>query len=93
VFFTDECRFCLHHIDGRVRVWRSPGERYLNGTLKEKVPFAGESIMVWDGIILNGRTELVVNREGSMTARRFIYDVLEPHVIQFAENMGPEFIT
>jgi transposase len=44
---------CLHHIDGRVRVWRRPGERYLDGTLKEKVPFGGESIMVWGGIILN----------------------------------------
>jgi hypothetical protein len=43
-------------------------------------------------ITLNERTELVVIREGSMTARRYIDNVLEPHVVPFAENMGPEFI-
>jgi type II secretory pathway component PulC len=73
-------------------MWRRPGERYLDGTLEEKVLFGGESIMVWGGIILNGRTELVVIREGSMTARRCIDDVLEAHAIQFAETMGSELI-
>jgi hypothetical protein len=82
---------CLHHIDGRVRVWRRPGERYLDGTLEKKVPFGGESIMVWGGIILNGRTELAVIREAFITARRYIDDVLEQHVM-FAENMVPELI-
>jgi hypothetical protein len=48
--------------------------------------------MVWGEITLNGRTELVVIREGSMTDRRYIDNVLEPHVVPFAENMGPEFI-
>jgi hypothetical protein len=46
-------------------------------------------MVVWGGIILNGCMELVVIREGSMTARRYID---EPHVVPFAENMGPEFI-
>jgi hypothetical protein len=92
VLFTDESRFWLLHIDGRVRVWRRPGERHLDETLEEKVPFGGGSIMVWSEIIFNGRTELVVIREGSMTARRYIDEVLEPHVVPFAQNMGPEFI-
>jgi hypothetical protein len=92
VLFTDESRFWLLHIDGRVRVWRRPGERHLDETLEEKVPFGGGSIMVWSEIIFNGRTELVVIREGSMTARRYIDEVLKPHVVPFAQNMGPEFI-
>lgn len=92
VLFTDESRFSLNHIDGRVRVWRRPGERYLDCTVDERVPFGGGSIMVWGGISLNGRTELVVIREGSMTARRYIDEVIEPHVVPFAENVGPEFI-
>jgi hypothetical protein len=71
---NDESKFCLHHNDGRVRVWRRPRERYLAGTLEEKIPFGGGSIMVWGGIILNGRMELVVIRE------EYIDDVLEPHV-------------
>jgi hypothetical protein len=48
--------------------------------------------MIWGGINLNGRTELVVIREGSMTARRYTDEVVDPHVLPFAENMGPEFI-
>jgi hypothetical protein len=63
-----------------------PWERYLDGTLEKKVLFGGESVMVWGGIILNGRKELVVIRERSMTTRRYINDVFEAHVIQFAEN-------
>jgi hypothetical protein len=48
--------------------------------------------MVWGGITLNGRTELVVICERSMTALRYLGDVLELHMVPFAENIGPEFI-
>jgi hypothetical protein len=41
MLFTDESRFCLYHIDRGVRVWRRPGERYLDGILEEKLPFGG----------------------------------------------------
>ncbi|GFW24192.1 transposable element Tcb1 transposase [Trichonephila clavipes] len=30
VVFTDESRTCLQHPDGRIRVWRHRGERFLN---------------------------------------------------------------
>jgi hypothetical protein len=36
MFFTDESRFCLRHIDGRVRALRRPGARYLDGTLEKR---------------------------------------------------------
>jgi hypothetical protein len=42
--FTDESRFGLDHNDGRVRVWRRPGERYIDSTLQEIVAFGGGSI-------------------------------------------------
>jgi hypothetical protein len=92
VLFTDESRFCIDHNDGRIRVWRRPGERYIDSTVQEIVAFGGGSIMVWGGITLTGRTELVVLRGGSLTAVRYLRDIVEPHVIPFAENMGRDFI-
>jgi hypothetical protein len=92
VLFTDESRFCLDHNDGRIRVWRRPGERYIDSTVQEIVAFGGGSIMVWGGITLTGRTELVVLRGGSLTAVRYLRDIVEPHVVPFAENMGRDFI-
>jgi hypothetical protein len=81
----------LHHIDGRVRVWRHSEKRYLQGTPEEKVPFGGGFIMVWGGLTLNGRTELLI-REESMTARKYIDKVLEPQLVPFVDNVGSELI-
>jgi hypothetical protein len=69
-----------------------PGERYIDSTVQETVAFGGRSIMVWGGITLTGRTELVVLRGGSLTAVRYLRDIVEPHVVPFAENMGRDFI-
>jgi hypothetical protein len=49
-------------------------------------------VMVWGGITLNGRTELVVLPGGSLTAVRYLRDIVERHVVPFAENMGRDFI-
>lgn len=38
VMFFDESRFSLFHTDGRVRLWRRPGERYSESAVQE-VPF------------------------------------------------------
>jgi hypothetical protein len=92
VLFTDESRFCLDHNDGRIRVWKCPGERYIDSTVQEIVAFGGGSIMVWGGITSTGRTELVVLRGGSLTAVRYLRDIVESHVVPFAENMGRDFI-
>ncbi|GFV96327.1 transposable element Tcb1 transposase [Trichonephila clavipes] len=43
VVITDESRICLQHRDGRLRVWRHPGERMLNSCVAPR-------IMVWSGI-------------------------------------------
>lgn len=70
VLFTDEPRFCLRGPDGRERVWRRPGERYLDNMISKRTPFGGGSIMVWAGISANEKTELVFVENGSLTAAR-----------------------
>ena len=48
--------------------------------------------MVWGGICYGGRTRLYVVPEGAMTGVRYRDEVLEPFVVPFAENAGPNFI-
>jgi hypothetical protein len=48
--------------------------------------------MVWGGISFNGRTQLVIVRNGSTTAARYRDDIIVPHVQPYAENFGPNFI-
>lgn len=92
VLFSDESRFCLRSPDGREKVWRRRGERYAPCTFSPRVAFGGGSVMVWGGINLNSRTELVLVNRGSITADRYIREVLEPHVIPFARNIAGNFI-
>lgn len=92
VLFTDESRFFLHSNDRRARVYRRPHERYYQCNISETHLFGGGSIMVWGGISLTGRTDLHVFNRGSVTADRYITDILEPYVVPFAPYIGENFL-
>lgn len=47
--------------------------------------------MVWGGISLTARTELVSLAGGSLTSRRYITDILSEHVVPFAPYIGNDF--
>ena len=61
--FSDESRFLLTGTDGRVRVWWHRGERNLPPNLLQTVAYGGGSLMVWGGISLNNKTDLIFIRE------------------------------
>lgn len=92
VLFTDESRFCVNFVDGRERMWRYPGERYHPANFTETVAYGGGSVMVWGGICLGVRTELVVIENGSLNAFRYLTEILEQHVMPFAPFVGDGFI-
>lgn len=92
VLFTDESRFCLRSADGRQRVWRRPGERYSPCTMSFRTPFNGGSVMVWAGISLNYRTELIIIGGRSLNSDRYITDCLMDHVVPFAPIIGENFL-
>lgn len=92
VLFTDESRFALRSPDGRQRVWRRPGERYLPCTMIPKEPFGGGSVMVWGGVNSQFKTELVVFDRNTVTADRYITEVLEPHVLPLAYGIEDNFL-
>lgn len=92
VLFTDESRFTRYSPDGRQKVWRRPGERYAQCCFSPRVQFGGGGVMVWGGISLDARTELVSLRGGNLNADRYIRECLEPHVVPYMPFIGENFL-
>lgn len=98
VLFSDETRVCLFCNDRRRRVYRRQGERFAQACIEETVEYGGGSCMFWGGISIDGRTNLVcVSRsggargQGSLTAHRYITEILEEHVAPYAGFVGSGF--
>ena len=68
ILFTDESRYCVSHVDGRVRVWRRRGEHYADDCVMQNNAWGGPSMMLWGGIGLN---QLLVIYRGFPT--RMVY--------------------
>ncbi|KAI4879755.1 hypothetical protein NFI96_030320, partial [Prochilodus magdalenae] len=92
VLFTDESRFTLSTCDRRDRVWRRRGERSAACNILQHDRFGSESVMVWGGISLKGRTALHVLARGSLTAIRYRDEILRPLVRPYAGAVGPGFL-
>lgn len=92
VLFSDESRFSLQPDSRRVLIWREPGTRYHPSNIFERDHYGGGGLLVWGGIMLNGRTDLHVFESGSVTGRRYADEILEPCVRLFRGAVGPEFI-
>lgn len=91
VMFSDESRFCLRPNDGRVRVWRRPGEHLLDDAVQEYVPFGGGSVMVWGGISTYHRTPLY-HVDGNLNGERYLQEILQPLVVPALQQIGPEAV-
>ncbi|GFV73626.1 transposable element Tcb1 transposase [Trichonephila clavipes] len=83
VLFSDESRFSLSSDCRRQLIWRESGTAYRPENNQEKDRYPTCSIMVWAGIMINGRTRLHVVANGTMTGQRYIDEVLLPHVRLF----------
>lgn len=91
VLFSDESRFRLTRCDGRIRVWARRGERYSEGVVQETDRYGGGSDMVWAGISMHNRTDLVPV-QGRLNAIRYIEEILADHLVPAAVIMGPGFL-
>ncbi len=83
--FSDESRFNLSYNDGRVRVWRTHGERFLPECLSQIQKNTTQSVMVWGCIGRHGVGELVVLTE-NVTAAAYIR-TLEANLLNSVENI------
>ncbi|UYV71450.1 hypothetical protein LAZ67_8003270 [Cordylochernes scorpioides] len=77
VVFSDESRFCLSSDSRRVRVWRRRGERSNPAAIVERPTVRQRGIMVWGAIVYDSRSPLL-RIQGTMTAQRYVDDVLRP---------------
>ena len=91
VIFSDESRFTLSFNDGRVRVWRRPGERFQDGAVREHDRYGGGSLMVWGGISTHYRTPLI-RVDGNLNGARYRDDILRPAVLPALRAVGPRAI-
>ncbi|GFT80483.1 transposable element Tcb2 transposase [Trichonephila clavipes] len=90
--FSDESRFSLSSDCRRQLIWRESGTAYCPENIQEKDRYPTCSIMVWAGIMINGRTRLHVVADGTMTGQRYIDEVLLPHVRLFRGAVGDKFV-
>lgn len=85
VLWTDESRFCLYHTDGRARVRRLPGERYIDPCVQTTVAGGGGSVMVWGAFSYDHILPLkVVN--GTLNSQKYRDEILEPVVRPFLNS-------
>ncbi|GFW41548.1 transposable element Tcb2 transposase [Trichonephila clavipes] len=92
VLFSYEIRFSLSSDCKRQLIWRENGTAYRPENIQEKDRNPTCSIMVWAGIMINGRTRLHVVANGTMTGQRYIDEVLLPHVRLFRGAVGDKFV-
>ncbi|KFM62759.1 Transposable element Tcb2 transposase, partial [Stegodyphus mimosarum] len=92
VLFTDESRFSLNIDSRRTFIWREPETRYLPSKDREINNYGVGGVMVWSGIMLDGRTPVHVLDRGFVTGVRYRDEVLEPYVRLFWGAVGSEFI-
>ncbi|GFU20815.1 transposable element Tcb2 transposase [Trichonephila clavipes] len=92
VLFSDESRFSMSSDCKRQLIWRESGTAYRPENIQEKDRYLTCSIMVWAGIMINGRTRLHVVANGTMTDQRYIDEVLLPHVRLFRGAGGDKFV-
>ncbi|GFX73447.1 transposable element Tcb2 transposase [Trichonephila clavipes] len=92
VLFSDESRFSLSSDCRGQLIWRESGTAYRPENIQEKDRYPTCSIMVWDDIMINGRTRLHVVANGTMAGQRCIDEVLLPHVRLFRGAVGDKFV-
>ncbi|GFW91694.1 hypothetical protein TNCV_4501131 [Trichonephila clavipes] len=73
-------------------IWSESGTAYRPESIQEKDRYPTCSIMVWAGIMINGRTRLHVVANGTMTGQQYIDEVLLPHVRLFRGAVGDKFV-
>ncbi|GFU85264.1 transposable element Tcb2 transposase [Trichonephila clavipes] len=92
VLFSDESRFSVHPDNRRIFIWRDRGSRNNPAFVHESVRFGGGGVLVYGGISIDGRTDLYIIRDGPLTARRYMNEIIRPIVVPYTAAIGDDFI-
>ena len=83
--WSDECCFCLSKKNGNLRVWRRRGERFHRDCIADNRSSGRISCHVWGSVSNNCKLNLVVIN-GSLTAQKYIDNILRPEVEDHIDN-------
>uniref|UniRef100_A0AAY5KE76 Tc1-like transposase DDE domain-containing protein n=1 Tax=Esox lucius TaxID=8010 RepID=A0AAY5KE76_ESOLU len=75
-----------------MRVWRRRGESYAARNIIRHDQFGGGSVMVWGSISWEGRTDLHMLANSTLTAVRYRDEILRSIVRCYAGAVGPGFL-
>jgi transposase len=90
IVWTDESCFRLRTMDGRLRVWRQPGERFRQDVVIPRVQGGGGSVMVWAAIWTGGRSQLF-HVQGSLTGTAY-RDLLQHFLDHYRADLPKRWI-
>ncbi|GFW46192.1 transposable element Tcb2 transposase [Trichonephila clavipes] len=79
----DESQFSTRSDSQRVLIWREIGTQFYNSNIKERHRYGGSGVLVREGNMLNGLTELHIFDTGSVTGDCYWEEVLLTHVRLF----------
>ncbi|GFT86989.1 transposable element Tcb2 transposase [Trichonephila clavipes] len=82
VVFSDKSRFNFSSDDNRVRVWKP----VVNASILTLLYSDTASIMLWGAVAYNTRSLQGLMRS-TMTSQRYVYDILQPHVLSFMRRI------
>ena len=95
ILWSDESRFKLFHSDGRLRVWRMPGEEFTRGCTAPTVKHGGCSVMFWGCIGWFGVGPLILVK-GNLNSEGYVkilsenlLPVLERYNLVFQHDGAP----
>ena len=90
MLFTDE--FCIEFTDRRARVWRARNERFAPVCVAEQGRYGNGSVIVWAGISMQGKTVLHIIENGTLTAVRYMNEILDVYGRPYAGAISADFI-
>ncbi|GFV50605.1 transposable element Tcb2 transposase [Trichonephila clavipes] len=88
----DESRFSLSSDYHRILIWRERGSRNHPSNIIERDRYGGHGVLVWGGIMLGSRTDLLIFEAGSVNGTRYCNEILLPYVRYFRGAMGLQFL-
>ncbi|GFW57607.1 transposable element Tcb2 transposase [Trichonephila clavipes] len=92
VLFTDKSRFSLSSDSHRILIWRERGSRNHPSNIIERDRYGGHGVLVWGGIMLGSRTDLLIFDAGSVNGTRYCNESLLPYERLFRGAMGLQFL-